>query len=106
MSLQLTLDDLHTIPLHRLSGEKTLPDLKQLQNAMARHRRVWYITSPAAPVTSTSSVASSELVREQMAVVYQDFRTLVFLFGEEHLPTDLQQRSETALNEAPTVLLP
>ncbi len=106
MALQLTLDDRRTIPLHRLSGEETLPSLEQLHNVLARHRRVWFITSPAAPITSTNSVASSELVRRQMEVVYEDFRTLVFLFGRNHLPADLQQRSETALNEAPTVLLP
>jgi 4-amino-4-deoxy-L-arabinose transferase-like glycosyltransferase len=106
MALQLTLDDLHTLPLHRLSGEPTVPSLAQLRGALARHPRVWYITSPGSPVVSTSSVASTELVREQMEVVYEDFRTLVFLFGRNHLPADLQLQSETSLNEAPTVFLP
>ena len=106
MALQLTLDDLHTMPLHRLSGEKTLPVLAQLRDVLARYPRVWYITSPGAPIVSTSSVASSEMVREQMAVVYEDFRTFVFLFGRDHLPAYLQQKSEETLNEAPTVFLP
>jgi hypothetical protein len=106
MALQLTIDDLHTMPLHRLSGEKTLANLDQLHDALASYRRVWYITSPGAPVTSTASEASSEVIRQEMTVVYQNFRTLVFLFGDSHLTTGYQQKSETTLNEAPTVLIP
>ena len=41
-----------------------------------------------------------------MDVVFEDYRTLVFLFGGRHLDARSQEESETSLSDAPTVLLP
>ncbi len=106
MQLQVTLDDYRTAPLHRLFGVVTLPNLEQLQDLFSRYRRVWYITSPASPVVSTNTTAASRLIRENMEVVYEDFRALVFLFGENHLPAESQSRSEVSLDLAPSSPLP
>ena len=106
MQLQATLDDHRSIPLHRLFGQDMLPDLEQLRDVFNRHRRVWYITSPGLPVLSTSSEAASQMIREQMEVVYEDYRTLVFLFGRNHLPAALQTKSEASLEDAATSPLP
>ncbi len=106
MQLQVTLDDYRSVPLHRLFGVVALPNLEQLRDVFGRCRRVWYITSPASPVVSTNTTAASRLIRDNMEVVYEDFRALVFLFGENHLSAELQSQSEASLDDAPSTPLP
>ena len=106
MALQLTLADHDTIAHHRMYGETTLTSVEQLQHMLATHRRVWLIGAPAAPVTSTSSEAGSRFFRDNMELVWEDYRTLVYLFGERNLTAEMQAESEASLEAAPTNPLP
>ena len=106
MALQLTLADHDTIAHHRMYGETTLTSVAQLRHLFDTHRRVWLIGAPAAPVTSTSSEAGSRFLRDHMELVWEDYRTLVYLFGEDHLSVEMQLKSESSLENAPTNPLP
>ena len=106
MALQLTLADHDTVPHHRMYGQTTLTSVEQLEHLLATHRRVWLIGAPAAPITSTSSEAASRFFRDNWELVWEDYRTLVYLFGERHLTAEMQAESEGTLEAAPTNPLP
>lgn len=99
MRLQATLDDKRTIPLHRLAGTVMLPDIEHLQDIFARYPRVWLIGDPRFNYVTNQQAALTYL-RQNMDIVYEDFSTTVLFRGDDHLPVELQLKSEETRTRA------
>ncbi len=105
MQLQATLDDRRTMPIHRLVGTVMVPNLEQVQEIWSRHRRVWFIALPSFNA-KLNARQTSEFVRQNMDMVYEDLETAVLFRGENHLPADLRSQSEESLKKARAKYLP
>lgn len=98
------LDNVHLILRHPYAGTVTVPSRDSLKSVFARHRRVWYITVPWRHGRVNGRV-TSDFLREQMDVVYENF-CLVVLLRDAQRPASLRQKNADALFKADVNFLP
>ena len=105
MQLQPALDDVRTETVHRLSGTNMISTVGELENVFARHRRIWYLTSPSFHGKLNTARVSSFL-EQHMDIVYEDYQSMLLFRDANHRPASIRLRDEGALDEARTRILP
>lgn len=105
LQLQPALDDVRTMTLHRLSGTEMISTVEELDAVFARHRRIWYLTSPQFHGKLNVDRVSSYL-RQHMEVVYEDYHAMLLLRDAHHRPAVVRVRDEDALDRSGASVLP
>ena len=67
-------------PLHRLTGVPTIFSADQMREVLARGHRIWLVSYEPPLLAVTKDL--TKLIQANMSIVYEDFSTTVYLFGD------------------------
>jgi hypothetical protein len=91
--LQSTLDDVCSLPRDRRAGTLMISNRQHLEYLFNHKGRIWYCTQRR-PQNFVNDREVSEFLRQQMDVVYEDFRTSVMLRDNRNRPAWVRSEDE------------
>jgi hypothetical protein len=95
----LEMPDSAPVHVDSRSGAVTLIGQRDLDDLLARHRRIWYLAQPLVHnLVNPGSVTTC--VRENMEVAYEDFDAIVLFRGDRHWTAAERYRAEQLLQAA------
>ena len=95
--LPATLDDRRSLPLDRRDGTAQVWSARGLQDLFARHQRIWLV-SESIPASNEPEVTT--YLRQEMDVVYESYRTALFLRDNKDRTALHRLRDQRALERS------
>lgn len=105
LSLQASIDDKRTLPLHKIVGTVMIPDMASVDWLFAKAQRVWYIAVPSYHAETNDPAVSAYLV-QNMDVVYEDFWATIMLVDANHRTQVKRLIDQQTLGKANLIILP